>query len=358
MNGLSADPGERTARVRSRNPPPDAIARISRDPASATSSASEARSGRSANCSAASRSTASCNGRSSVVATRTGPANAATACGACRGSFSRRVGTSGGSAMPCASRMRSRSTRARSAWRSGRSASGRRGIATSSAACAGSSMRGDTPNHASDPARTPSRLPPYGASVSQMPRISRLEKCASSCTARAISRHLLRTVRGRGCSSRAACMVSVDPPDTIRPARRSCSSARSSATGLTPGWCQNCRSSVATRSSSNAGETSSAVVEKRQTPPGAGSSATVRPCRSTISVPSARNRDNSGGKARSSAIAASASSSGAAASHRQQSRKLPAAPGIVTPRPEWCSNALAAFERRRYNAAWTRIRSS
>ena len=64
--------------------------------------------------------------------------------------------------------MRAMTARAASGWRSGRSASGRRGIATSSAAWAGSSALGGTPNQAIDPARTPSRLPPNGARVSQM----------------------------------------------------------------------------------------------------------------------------------------------------------------------------------------------
>ncbi len=41
-------------------------------------------------------------------------------------------------------------------------------MATSKAACAGSNASGGTPNQASEPARIPSRLPPNGASVSQM----------------------------------------------------------------------------------------------------------------------------------------------------------------------------------------------
>ena len=54
-----------------------------------------------------------------------------------------------------------------------------------------------------------------------------------------------RMVRGRGCSSRAACIANVEPPDTTCPARSICSVARSNASGSTPGCHQKCRSSTA-----------------------------------------------------------------------------------------------------------------
>ena len=252
MNGFSADPGERTARVRSNEPPraspprpsPGTIPRISRVFASATSSASEARGGSVVSRCAASCSSASCNGRSSVVAMRGAAGRPAKAWMAWRGSGTRADGTGqsagamvsamaagpvvvagpaacigsaavagpapltgaapiacsamatnpasvarpavvagsaaaialarAGGPAPVAARMRLRSASALSGWRSGRSASGRRGMATSSAASAGASRCGEVPNHARLPARTPSRLPPIGARVSQMPRISRL----------------------------------------------------------------------------------------------------------------------------------------------------------------------------------------
>ena len=63
--------------------------------------------------------------------------------------------------------------------------------------------------------------------------------------ARAISSSLLRSVRGLGSSSRAACIVSVEPPETTRPARAHCPAARSIASGSTPGCHQKRLSSAA-----------------------------------------------------------------------------------------------------------------
>ena len=59
----------------------------------------------------------------------------------------------------------------------------------------------------------------------------------SICAARTIWRSLASAVRSsRGSSRRATCMVSVEPPDTMRPCRTSCAPARRSASGSTPGW--------------------------------------------------------------------------------------------------------------------------
>ena len=171
--------------------------------------------------------------------------------GAWRGSGTRAVGTVHGAGIEQAGADTDRQhaiphARRPRPWRSGRSASGRRGMATSRAACAGSSASGGTPNQASEPARTPSRLPPNGARVSQMSSTPRRPKRASSCTARAISISLERRVRGRGSSRRAACIASVEPPETTWPVRRNCAVARTRATGSTPGWYQKRRSSTAT----------------------------------------------------------------------------------------------------------------
>ena len=127
-----------------------------------------------------------------------------------------------------------------------------------------------------------------------------MENRSSSCNARTIWMSFAPTVRGRGSSSRAACMVSVDPPDTTCPARTNCAAARASEIGSMPGCHQNRRSSVRTSRSMNSGETSSTVVRNRHTPPFAGSSASVRPLRSTTSLPTLRRRDRSGGYIRSS----------------------------------------------------------
>ena len=189
-------------------------------------------------CLAIKRSNATWSGRSKVV--RTGSAvvtakRGRSAASACRGNSMRAVGTgSAPNAATSAPSSRFRSSSARSAWRSGRRASGRRGIATNSAACAGSSAAGRSPNQACDPALIPSKLPPNGASVSQMPRIWRLSSRSSNCTARKASITFATNVRRRGSSSRAACIVKVDPPETIRPATAHCATARPSASTSTP----------------------------------------------------------------------------------------------------------------------------
>ena len=203
--------------------------------------------------------------------------SAARSWGAWRGRARRVIGTgpTGPAGKHSEARVPRAKTRLRTAsaacgWRSGRSASGRRGMATSSAASGGSRASAGLPNQASAPARTPSRLPPNGASVSQMPSTPLLPYRASSCIARAISISFEPRVRGRGSSRRAACMASVEPPDTTRPARAHCTAARASASGSTPGCSQKRRSSTATRRSVRTGATSCDPARNRQTPPAAG----------------------------------------------------------------------------------------
>ena len=142
-------------------------------------------------------------------------------------------------------------------------------------------------------------------------------------------------------------MVRVEPPETMCPARRSDSAARARASGSMPGWCQKRRSSVATRVSTSAGETSSTAVRSRQTPPGAGRNATVRPCRSTISDPVAVRRERSGGNSRSrtQAVAAKAAMQAAtpAAQRTRRFRRLAMGAGVggaasarsVSPSSSW-----------------------
>ena len=206
--------------------------------------------------------------------------------------------------------MRSRSAFARSAWRSGRSASGRRGIATSSAACAGSSSRGTAPNHASEPARTPSRLPPIRRQRQPDARGFRcLQKCASNWM-RAGNFQKLAAQRPR---------ARLQQPGGLhrqrRPARDDAAGAqvwtarRASASGLTPGMVPEPAILGGDQDVQQRGAT---VVGGGAEPPdaaGAGSSATVRPSRSTTSVPVLASRDRSGGNSRSSATAAPANSS-------------------------------------------------
>ncbi len=126
-------------------------------------------------------------------------------------------------------------------------------------------------------------------------------KCASNCTARAISISLPGMERGSRCSKRAVCMVKVEPPDTMRPFRIHWSAARASDQGTMPGWRQKKRSSVWISRDRNAGETSRMSVRSRHTPPGAGKAASSAPCRSFTSADTACKRCRSGGKTRSSA---------------------------------------------------------
>ena len=112
-----------------------------------------------------------------MVTTRGACGSDAASWGAWRGSAMRTVGTGVAVASNSPVRRPTASTRSRTAvaaaaWRSGRRRSGRRGMATSRAACAGSKASGGRPNQASEPARTPSRLPPNGARVSQIFRIA------------------------------------------------------------------------------------------------------------------------------------------------------------------------------------------
>ena len=58
----------------------------------------------------------------------------------------------------------------------------------------------------------------------------------SICHARIDSSSFEPSVLGRGSSSRAVCMVIVEPPDTMRPLDISDWTARASATTSTPEW--------------------------------------------------------------------------------------------------------------------------
>ena len=212
---------------------------------------------------------------------------------------------------------RSRTLRAAAAWRSGRSRSGRRGIATSRAACAGSSASGGTPNQASEPARTPSRLPPNGASVSQMSRMPLRPNRASSWMARAISISLERSVRGRGSSRRAACMARVEPPETTWPARTNWHRGTRQRDGIDAGVIPEPpvlhRDQQVHQRRARPVRRRRGTATRRRTP---GSSASGLSCRSTISVPTDASRDRSGGNAQSSSTAIaprSQSSEGSAA---------------------------------------------
>ena len=73
-----------------------------------------------------------------------------------------------------------------------------------------------------------------------------MESRASICTARTISISLAGSVRGRGSSSRAVCMVSVEAPELTRPVASAEPAARATASGSTPGWIQKRASSMAT----------------------------------------------------------------------------------------------------------------
>jgi hypothetical protein len=63
-----------------------------------------------------------------------------------------------------------------------------------------------------------------------------LENRRSSWIARKLSRSLEEIVRGPGSAIRAICMGIVDAPETTSPARKFDHAARTTATGLTPGW--------------------------------------------------------------------------------------------------------------------------
>ena len=78
-------------------------------------------------------------------------------------------------------------------------------------------------------------VPPNGARSRYSCRISRLDRCASSCSARNSCLAFPHGVRVCGSRMRATCMVRVEPPETMRPPRSHCPPARSSAHGFTPG---------------------------------------------------------------------------------------------------------------------------
>ena len=169
------------------------------------------------------------------------------ACGGVAGERRPRCAGARGTAVGAASQNAVAHGAARPGWRSGRSASGRRGMATSSAACAGSSGGGGRPNQASGTGAD--ALPDcrrIGARVSQMPRMlalaeARLELQGAGdldqlAAQRARPRlQQPRGLHGRGWSRRR------------RHGRRAAHCARRapSASGSTPGCSQKRRSSVA-----------------------------------------------------------------------------------------------------------------
>ena len=130
----------------------------------------------------------------------------------------------------------SRAARAASGWRSGRSRLGDCGNTASNAASARDSRPAGLPRYAHEAASTPSIGPPNGAWLRYRSRICALLRCASSCSARRICTSLPRKLCGIGSMIRATCMVSVEPPETMRPWRRPPARPRSSAYGFTPGW--------------------------------------------------------------------------------------------------------------------------
>ena len=151
---------------------------------------------------------------------------------------------------------------------------------------AGSSAAAEVPNQASAPARTPSRLPPIGRQGQPDAEHARLaEPPFELQRAGSISISLLRSVRGRGSSSRAACIGQASsrrrPPARPAPTARRRGPARA---GRRRGGAR----SAGPRSRS-AGRGMGAARRRRrrsrQTPPGAGSIARRRPWRSRTSVP-------------------------------------------------------------------------
>src|SRR6266571_5232796 len=78
-------------------------------------------------------------------------------------------------------------------------------------------------------------------------------RCSVSRTAHSASCTFPESDRGRGTSCRASCWAMVEAPLTIRRAPRSCTKARPSASGSTPGWLPNRRSSAATNAARTSG---------------------------------------------------------------------------------------------------------
>ena len=258
---MSVEPGERQAftistwprRCGSPNSTEPTYARASSVALSTTSSAADVRGGRSEKYADTRSSSMRCRSLSIVERMRATPGDAsrrrcASNC-AWRGGSSARATTgsmrasrtSSADHTPCVA-MRastlSRATRARSGSRSGRRRLGDCGNTTSNAASACDRRDAGLPRYAQLAASTPSIVPPNGARSRYSARISRFDRCTSSCSARAICRVLSNTLRrpGRGGSRmRATCIVSVEPPDTTRPCRTHCPAARASAIGLMPG---------------------------------------------------------------------------------------------------------------------------
>ena len=74
---------------------------------------------------------------------------------------------------------------------------------------------------------------------------------------------LLGSVRRRGSSSRASCIVNVEPPETRRAASTSVTAARNVARGSTPSCCQNRLSSSAISAVTKLGSTSPSATGSR-----------------------------------------------------------------------------------------------
>ena len=195
---------------------------------------------------------------------------------------------------------RSRTAVAATAWRSGRRRSGRRGMATSRAACAGSKRlrRHAEPGERAGP-------DPLQVAAERRQREPDVEHALTAEAGLELERAgQSRSAWSEACAGAAPAAGRPASPGSSRRRRRgrcaaSWAVARASAIGSTPGWYQKRRSSTAiSRLVSSGG---AVPARKRQTPPAAGSSASGRSWRSTISVPIEDRRERSGGKAWSSA---------------------------------------------------------
>ena len=99
------------------------------------------------------------------------------------------------------------------------------------------------------------------------------------------ARHLDRAwppkVRRRGSSRRAVCMVSVEAPEVMRPRSAAEAAARIAETGSTPGCSQKRPSSSATRRRRKMGSVRSRSARMRQRPCSTGNARSQAPCRSS-----------------------------------------------------------------------------
>ena len=122
-----------------------------------------------------------------------------------------------------------------------------------------------------------------GARVSQMPSIARLGRMRLELQRRAA----ISIAWSAACAAAAPAGGPPAWPGSSRPRRfgrlaTHCAAARASASGSTPGCWQKRRSSIGQQQVEElAGRRRPRVVRKRQTPPGAGSRASVRPLRSS-----------------------------------------------------------------------------